>query len=192
MWHGSISKKRKAQQQQQQQRNSEAYSMNIPHGMFSRASQTLHTLLSRVRDPQAYQPSLDLKFTHHPGDLNSMTACIALSFQVFMLRACRVFEPRYRRLVKCCQETNGCFALACYGVGISAMFDRVYTEEDASNSVTIRGGRRFLVQEGSARVVPGTFGLTVVEPTYIYVRLCLAQVHPACSLLHVLESSVAV
>ncbi|KAL0052243.1 hypothetical protein WJX82_010539 [Trebouxia sp. C0006] len=85
--------------------------------------------------------------------------------QIMMLR---VFEPRYRRLVKCCQETNGCFALACYGVGISAMFDRVHTEEDASNSVTIRGGRRFLVQEGSARVVPGTFGLTVVEPTYIY------------------------
>ncbi|KAA6425875.1 MAG: hypothetical protein FRX49_04250 [Trebouxia sp. A1-2] len=85
--------------------------------------------------------------------------------QIMMLR---VFEPRYRRLVKCCQETNGCFALACYGVGISAIFDRVHTEEDASNSVTIRGGRRFLVQEGSARVVPGAFGLTVVEPTYIY------------------------
>ena len=111
---------------------------------------------------------------------------------VIMLCVCRVFEPRYRRLVKCCQETNGCFALACYGVGISAMFDRVHAEEDASNSVTIRGGRRFLVQEGSARVVPGTFGLTVVEPTYIYVRLCLAQVHPACNLLHVFERAVAV
>ena len=72
------------------------------------------------------------------------------------------------------------------------MFDRVHTEEDASNSVTIRGGRRFLVQEGSARVVPGTFGLTVVEPTYIYVRLCLAQVRLACVLLHVFESTAAI
>ena len=84
----------------------------------------------------------------------------------------RVFEPRYRRLVKCCQETNGCFALASYGVGISAMFDRVHTEEDSSHSVTIRGGRRFLVQEGSAKVVPGTFGLTVVEPNYLHVGFC--------------------
>ncbi len=67
------------------------------------------------------------------------------------------------------------------------MFDRVHTEEDASNSVTIRGGRRFLVQEGSARVVPGTFGLTVVEPTYIYVRFCRVEVHPTRILLHVIE-----
>ncbi len=72
------------------------------------------------------------------------------------------------------------------------MFDRVHTEEDASNSVTIRGGRRFLVQEGSAKVVPGTFGLTVVEPTYIYVRFRLAQVHPECILLHVFDRTVAV
>ena len=114
-----------------------------------------------------------------------------MSSEVSMLCVCRVFEPRYRRLVKCCQETNGCFALACYGVGISAIFDRVHTEEDASNSVTIRGGRRFLVQEGSARVVPGAFGLTVVEPTYIYVRLCLVPVHLAWILLHVFASTVA-
>ncbi len=121
-----------------------------------------------------------------------MIACLATGSEVFMPCLCRVFEPRYRRLVKCCQETNGCFALACYGVGISAMFDRVHTEEDASNSVTIRGGRRFLVQEGSARVVPGTFGLTVVEPTYIYVSCSLVKVHPACILLHVFEITVAV
>lgn len=121
-----------------------------------------------------------------------MIARLAMGSEVFMLCVCRVFEPRYRRLVKCCQETNGCFALACYGVGISAMFDRVHTEEDASNSVTIRGGRRFLVKEGSARVVPGTFGLTVVEPTYIYVRFCIATVHLACVLQHVFESTIAV
>jgi len=125
-------------------------------------------------------------------DFDGMIACIAVGSEVSMLCVCRVFEPRYRRLVKCCQETNGCFALACYGVGISAMFDRVHTEEDASNSVTIRGGRRFLVQEGSAKVVPGTFGLTVVEPTYIYVRFRLAQVHPECILLHVFDRTVAV
>ena len=53
------------------------------------------------------------------------------------------------------------------------MFDRVvHQDDDSSNSVTIRGGRRFLVREGSAKVVPGTFGLTVVEPSYIYVSLC--------------------
>lgn len=50
------------------------------------------------------------------------------------------------------------------------MLDRVQLEEDSSNSVSIRGGRRFLVQEGSAKVMPGSFGLTVVEPNYIYVR----------------------
>ena len=87
---------------------------------------------------------------------------------------CRVFEPRYRRLIKCCQDSNGCFALASCGVGITTMLDRVQLEEDSSNNVSIRGGRRFLVQEGSARVVPGTFGLTLVEPHYIYVS-------PACS-----------
>ena len=92
-----------------------------------------------------------------------------LSLAAKVLHVCRVFEPRYRRLVKCCQDSNGCFAIASYGVGITAMFDRVHTEEDTSNSVAIRGGRRFVVQEGSARVVPGTFGLTVVEPCYIYV-----------------------
>ena len=83
---------------------------------------------------------------------------------------CRVFEPRYRRLLKCCQESNGCFALANYGVGISVMLDRLQVEEDSSNSISIRGGRRFVVQEGSAKVMPGSFGLTVVEPNYIYVR----------------------
>ncbi len=77
--------------------------------------------------------------------------------------------------MKCCQDTQGCFALASYGVGITAMFDKVHAEEDGSNSVNIRGGRRFLVREGSARVVPGTFGLTVVEPNYIYVSFC-----PSC------------
>lgn len=50
------------------------------------------------------------------------------------------------------------------------MLDRVQLEEDSSNSVSIRGGRRFVVQEGSAKVMPGSFGLTVVEPRYIYVR----------------------
>ena len=50
------------------------------------------------------------------------------------------------------------------------MLDRVQLEEDSSNSVSIRGGRRFVVQEGSAKVMPGSFGLTVVEPKYIYVR----------------------
>ena len=96
-----------------------------------------------------------------------------LLLQPLIRGACRVFEPRYRRLVLCCQQTNGCFALASYGVGITAMFDRVvHQDDDSSNSVTIRGGRRFLVQEGSAKVVPGTFGLTVVEPSYIYVSLC--------------------
>ena len=83
---------------------------------------------------------------------------------------CRVFEARYRRLLKCCQESNGCFALASYGVGITVMLDRVQLEEDSSNSVSIRGGRRFVVQEGSAKVMPGSFGLTVVQPRYIYVR----------------------
>ena len=109
---------------------------------------------------------------------------------------CRVFEPRYRRLLKCCQDSNGCFALASCGVGITAMLDRVQLEEDSSNSVCIRGGRRFRVQEGSAKVVPGTFGLTVVEPHYIYVSLpcsCLYvgsacfcfSVSPACSCIYV-------
>ena len=56
------------------------------------------------------------------------------------------------------------------------MLDRVQLEEDSSNSVSIRGGRRFVVQEGSAKVMPGSFGLTVVEPTYIYVRRpCTSQ-----------------
>ena len=53
------------------------------------------------------------------------------------------------------------------------MLDRVQLEEDSSNSVSIRGGRRFVVQEGSATVMPGSFGLTVVEPKYIYVRRSL-------------------
>lgn len=56
------------------------------------------------------------------------------------------------------------------GVGITAMFDRVQAEDDGSYSVTLRGGRRFLIQEGTAQVVPGTFGLTAVQPHYIYVR----------------------
>ena len=50
------------------------------------------------------------------------------------------------------------------------MLDRVVRDEDSSNSISVRGGRRFVVQEGSAKVMPGTFGLTVVEPSYIYVR----------------------
>ena len=56
------------------------------------------------------------------------------------------------------------------GVGITAMFDRVQAEDDGSYSVTIRGGQRFLVQDGTAQVLPGTFGLTAVQPRYIYVR----------------------
>lgn len=51
------------------------------------------------------------------------------------------------------------------------MFDRVQAEDGGSYHVTIRGGRRFLIHEGSAQVLPGTFGLTVIEPQYIYVRL---------------------
>ena len=57
------------------------------------------------------------------------------------------------------------------------MLDRVQLEEDSSNSVSIRGGRRFVVQEGSAKVMPGSFGLTVVEPRYIYVRLHVPFAH---------------
>lgn len=56
------------------------------------------------------------------------------------------------------------------------MLDRVQLEDDSSNSVSIRGGRRFVVQEGSATVMPASFGLTLVEPKYIHVR-------PACSCL---------
>ena len=50
------------------------------------------------------------------------------------------------------------------------MFDReMHQDNDSSKSVTIRDGQPFLVQEGSAKVVPGTFGLTDVEPSYIKV-----------------------
>lgn len=103
-----------------------------------------------------------------------------------------MFEARYRRLLKCCQESNGCFALASYGVGITVMLDRVQLEEDSSNSVSIRGGRRFVVQEGSAKVMPGSFGLTVVEPRYIYVRhpcMCseIMESCPSCLLFRSLE-----
>lgn len=83
----------------------------------------------------------------------------------------RVFEPRYKRLIKSCQAKQGCFGLASGGVGTTAMLDRVQAEDDSSYSVTIRGGRRFLVQKGSAQVLPGSFGLTMVEPQYIHVRL---------------------
>ena len=93
------------------------------------------------------------------------------TYNIHKCMCCRVFEPRYRRLIQCCQKSNGCFALASYGVGITAMFDRVVTQDDASHNVTIRGGRRFLVQEGSARIVPSSFGLTIVEPNFIYVSM---------------------
>ena len=56
--------------------------------------------------------------------------------------------------------------LASHGAGITAILDNVvHQDDDSSNSVTIRGGRRFLLQEGSAKVGPETFGLTVVEPS---------------------------
>ena len=64
------------------------------------------------------------------------------------------------------------------------MLDRVQLEEDSSNSVSIRGGQRFLVQEGTAKVIPGSFGLTVVEPSYIYVSpLCMFALSSLASLL---------
>lgn len=89
--------------------------------------------------------------------------------------ACRVFEPRYRRLLKCCQDNNGCFSLVSYGVGISVTLDRVQLEEDSSISVSIRGGRRFVVQQGSSTVMPASFGLTMVHPKYIHVSLLALQ-----------------
>eukprot|EP01023_Acetabularia_acetabulum_P012037 TRINITY_DN15605_c1_g1_i1.p1 TRINITY_DN15605_c1_g1~~TRINITY_DN15605_c1_g1_i1.p1 ORF type:complete len:412 (-),score=62.86 TRINITY_DN15605_c1_g1_i1:279-1514(-) len=73
----------------------------------------------------------------------------------------RVFEPRYRLLLKQCAQQNGAFGLAYDGIGCAARFTRYDRAEDGSYTVVIQGLQRFQIIPGSSRIASGTFGLTL-------------------------------
>lgn len=79
----------------------------------------------------------------------------------------RIFEPRYRMMIKNCLEKNEPFGFinADIGVGTMAVVTEVYSmQEDTGISIIkVLGTRRFEVEGGLTHVEPDSFGLLHAE-----------------------------
>ncbi|KAK3237493.1 hypothetical protein CYMTET_52437 [Cymbomonas tetramitiformis] len=78
----------------------------------------------------------------------------------------RIFEPRYKKLVKQCLEQGRVFGLCDSEFGTTVGVDVLSYEDGYSWEVAMHAQRRFRVVEGTRRVIPSSFGLIEAEVEY--------------------------